>query len=166
MWWKVDIVKFMRQLLPPMLRSPFLVAWLRALIAPLRELASWFASDREDRLEELRITPQAGVLEWVLNARLGLPVAPPTIRIDSGDVQKGLTLHKREEQVPAYLHRVEEALPSLVFLRGELAYGYTIRVYVPDTLKAKERYIAEFLNKHAAAGRRWAIEWTGEAETT
>lgn len=160
MWWKVDILRFARQLVPPVLRSKFLMAWVAAFTAPLRTLADDFRDDRAERLQRLQTTGQAGVLEWRLSRTMGQSVEPPAITVDTVDVDAVRRLYYRTEKQPLYMYECAECATPITWLkRDEASYDPTISVGVPLTLFLRASAIRDFLSRHVAAGRKWEIKW-------
>ena len=160
MWWKADILRFARQLVPPVLRSEFLMALVAAFTAPLRTLADDFRSNRAERLQRLQTTAQAGVLEWQLNRTMGQSIEPPAITVDTVDVEAVRRMYFRTEKQPLYMYEcAERATPITWLKRDEVSYDPTISVGVPLTLLLRASTVRDFLSRHVAAGRKWEIKW-------
>lgn len=161
MWWKVNLSKFAGQLVPPVLRSNFLTGLLQAFLAPLRSIVERFNTDRTTRLEDIRTTPQAGVLEVLLNSLFGYPeVDPPIIRVEDTGVVAAHYLHLLAEAKPEFWFSENEGhTPPYYLQRNEAPSAPTIRVVVPKLLQSEETAISDYLAQHVAAGRRWYIHW-------
>lgn len=162
MWWKVNLSKFAGQLVPPVLRSSFLTGLLQAFLAPLRSIVERFNTDRTTRLEDIRTTPQAGVLEVLLNSRFGYPdVDPPIIRVETFDDKVVRLMFTKQENMPVFMRMETEVMYGNVYwLRdGEVSGQYNIRVVVPKLLQDEAARISDFVQRHVAAGRTWYIDW-------
>jgi len=69
MKYEVDISKLVRWLLPTFLQKPRMLAFMEALMTPVRNIYSSFLQEQEQMLNEVRLTGQTGVLENYLNDR-------------------------------------------------------------------------------------------------
>lgn len=67
MWYKIDFVKLVAILLPPMLRSKFFLALLKILVLPLRYLNEVFSKFRSETDDRLNVSANVSVLENALN---------------------------------------------------------------------------------------------------
>lgn len=67
MWYKIDLTKFVVQLLPPILRSKFLVALLKVLVLPLSFVYDKLMGHRENVFDKLETSANVIYLEKVLN---------------------------------------------------------------------------------------------------
>lgn len=160
MWWQVNLQKFARQLMPPVLRSKFLTGLIAAVLTPLRELLQRFTDDRSERLEDVRTTPQAGVLEAALNRRFGYPeVDPPIIRVETVASAYTRLMYTRAEGLPVIMRMTSEAAAAYWLQADEVVVEHSIRVSVPKSLQTEEAAISDYLSRHVAAGRTWYIQW-------
>lgn len=160
MWWKVDVLMFARQLVPPVLRSAVMTGWLRGLTAGLRDIVVRFNARRTERLQHVRVSPQAGVIEWVLNAHFCLETIPPVIRVESNEVKAVQHMWTNEEPQKLYLYEKSENVKTTAWLHKEEAPAApTINVAVPKFLEGEKQRINKILTSHIAAGRRWRLEW-------
>ena len=66
MWYRIDLTKLVVQLLPPILRSKFLIALLKALILPLVFIYDTLMEHRDNVSEKLDITANVIYLEKIL----------------------------------------------------------------------------------------------------
>ncbi|WP_045113626.1 hypothetical protein [Microscilla marina] len=69
MKYEVDIPKLAGWLLPPFLRKPRLLAFIKALTTPLYNRHRNFIAEQQVMLSEVRLTGQTGVLEYFLNEK-------------------------------------------------------------------------------------------------
>lgn len=161
MWWRVNLQKFARQLVPPVLRSKFLTGLIDAVLTPLRELLQRFTADRNERLENILTTPQTGVLEAGLNRRFGYPeVDPPIIRVETVASPYVRMMYTRAEGLPIIMRMASEDVALAYWLcADDVISEYNIRVAVPKLLQSEEAAISDYLNRHVAAGRTWHFEW-------
>ena len=70
----LQIITFIRQLLPPMLRKGRLIALCATLFAPIDNLFTLFANYRRAATLEITATGQVVVLEYNMSRLMGLPV--------------------------------------------------------------------------------------------
>ena len=151
---------FARQLVPPVLRSPLLMGWLRGLTKGFRDIVTRFNADRTERLQHIQVSPQAGVVEWVLNDHFSLETTPPVIRVDSNEVKVVQHMWTHDEPRKLYLYEKSEGVKTTAWLhKKEAPAAPTINVAVPKFLQNEERRIDKILTSHIAAGRRWRLEW-------
>lgn len=151
---------FARQLVPPVLRSPLLMGWLRGLTKGFRDIVTRFNADRTERLHHIQVSPQAGVVEWVLNDHFSLETTPPVIRVDSNEVKVVQHMWTHDEPRKLYLYEKSEGVKTTAWLhKKEAPAAPTINVAVPKFLQNEERRIDKILTSHIAAGRRWRLEW-------
>ena len=151
---------FARQLVPPVLRSAVMTGWLRGLTAGLRDIVVRFNARRNERLQYVRLSPQAGVIEWVLNDYFSLETNPPVIRVESTDVKVVQFMWTNKEDRSFYLYKRAECKRTPAWWRNkEMTTAPTISVAVPSILKNEEQQIDKILTAHIAAGRRWTLEW-------
>lgn len=160
MWWKVDPLMFARQLVPPVLRSPILMGWLRGLTMGFRDITARFNTKRTERLQHVQVAPQAGVVEWVLNDHFSLETNPPVIRVESNEVKVVQHMWTSEEPKKLYLYEKSEGVKTTAWLhKEETPAAPTINVAVPKFLEGEEQRINKILTSHIAAGRRWRLKW-------
>lgn len=160
----IDYNRLMRWLLPVALRKAKWLAWMRALLAPVRgrnynlfkswEAKSWYELKHQ--------SGQVAYLEYVLNDKMG--VLQHYIRIEDGLHTQLLYLYKDSEGAPGpYLYRdVEQGNELVVYLDSEVGTGLTgvdFLVIVPDWmgLQAREEELRALANRYKRDSKRYKI---------
>lgn len=168
MWYRIDILKFGRQLLPPVLRSAVLLALLKVLLAGIKSVYELFGAYRESVEERLGTTAQTASLEAALNAAFWL--TDGQVRIEADTEEKPDYWHLVEEGAEGeYLYMAGSAWHTMK-LKGEKSYEDSFVVYVPSFLctsldESEDKYggenlkrIKTILNTYKPAGRTYRIE--------
>ena len=138
--YRVDFDYLAALLLPALLRGPRLLAWLRALLAPLRQLYATFLLYAEAARIELSYNSQTIVLESALNDQFDPDLR--RITIDNSDTElQPLYFNLRSEQQPEkYLRLVAEGPPwTYAYLYAEFATQIDFTVRVPVALRTPQR---------------------------
>ncbi len=127
-------------LLPSLLRRPLLLAWLKALLAPLRQRYYDFLVYAEATRIELTYNSQTIVLEGALNDQFD-----PTLRriiIDNSDTElQPLYFNFLSEQQPEkYILFAAESPPwTYAYLYNEFTSQIDFTVHVPLVLRTPQR---------------------------
>ncbi len=127
-------------LLPSLLRRPRLLAWLKALLAPLRQLYYDFLLYAEATRIELTYNSQTIVLEGALNDQFDPSLR--RIRIDNSDTElQPLYFNFRSEQQPEkYILFAAESPPwTYAYLYREFTSQIDFMVHVPLVLRTPQR---------------------------
>lgn len=138
--YRVDFDYLATLLLPSLLRRPRLLAWLHALLAPVRQLYADFLAYQAASFQELAYNGQTIVLEGALND--GFDPDLRRIRIDNSDVDlQPLYFNFRSEQQPdKYLLFAPESPPwTYAHLYQEFATQTDFTVHVPVMLRTDQR---------------------------
>jgi len=106
MWYEIDFVKFVVQMLPPLLRSRFLVSFLRVLIVPLRYIHESFLTMKDGTDSKLSITGNVQYLEKALNDAFCL--TDGQIRIET----------PTEKRLPAFYLKKRGKAPYIPYVSG------------------------------------------------
>jgi len=161
MWYNVDFSRLAAQLLPPMLRSPFLCALLQVLLVPLRHTYGVFRQMKSRVDDRLCITANVQYLERALNTAFCL--SGRQIYIDTPDVVPQTPWHfQSERQEPVHLHFQGGNAVTLNF-RAENSEQVNFVVMVPASLLATadgtyiRSTIGTILNIYKPAGRTFSI---------
>lgn len=170
MWYKIDFTKLAVQLLPPVLRSPLLVALLRALLVPARQLYGDFVRLKERADDRLGITAHVLQLERALNDAFFLKDRQIHLETPEGEPPR-ILYHEAEGQSAAVLHLAEEEEGYHVWRRGESLTDINFTVMVPTFLctstesREDDRYhwqyyqtILNLIKTYKPAGRTLSIE--------
>lgn len=153
---RTNITKLALLLLPPRLRQPALVAFLKAIIAPVEQLKSGFDNLRDAAAYNIAITPQVCYLEKALNDRFD-----PIIR--------KISIKNTDKLTPIFIHTNEANMPVLlqlnepVVIHDNSAYataGIDFYVYVPARLQLDDKKLYEvkaLVNTYKLADKQFKI---------
>ncbi len=171
MWYVIDFMKLAMQLMPPVLRSPFLMALLHVMLLPLRETHEAFSTLRRQVQDRLSIRANVMYLEKALNdvfflrnrqIYLETPQGePPRTLYFVDEGKQGMVMHTCEED--------EKGCP--VWQKGESQTNINFVIMVPTFLctstesKEADRYgwryyqtIRNMIKTYKPAGRTLSIE--------
>lgn len=156
------------QLLPPILRSPFLVALLRVLAAPFRYVCEQFTAYRATVAQRLCGAAYVQYLEKVLNDAFHL--TDGQIYIETPEDEPPVWWHmKAEGQTPPYLYTRRTGSGLVMKQGGESSYRDSFIVCLPSFLctstdPAADKYKGEHLQTvknllayYKPAGRTYRI---------
>lgn len=159
----------MIQLLPPILRSRLLLAFLRALAVPLRYLQDVFLTMKRDVDAKLAITANVQYLEKALNDAFYLTNGQ--IHIDTPEDDYIPAFYLKKEGISHIFHTQQESLGYLMLFKEEPSQRVNFIVRVPTFLctstesKDADRYgwhhyrvIKNILDIYKPAGRTFGIE--------
>lgn len=170
MWYKIDFTKLVMQLLPPILRSRFLLALLGILVVPLRYLYAKFCNLRGTVDDRLAITGNVLYLEKALNDAFYLK--DRQIFLSTPVEEKTPSFYFSSElQHPNSMFLLTEGTGFLLMKKGESRVKVNFIVNVPTFLctsvesKASDQYqwhylaiIKNIINIYKPAGRTFSIE--------
>lgn len=170
MWYSIDFVKLVSILLPPILRSKFLMTFMRILILPLRYVYGIFNEHKDEIDDKLNVSANVINLENALN-RLFCLVNGQIYIVSTADANRCVYLHFGSELFA----------PFRMFLSAEKKNVYLVHEYessapinfivmVPTFLctsidsKSEDKYgwknlniIKNLLNIYKPAGRTFSI---------
>lgn len=141
---KLEIDNLVRQLIPPHKRLINRLAWLRALLSPLKPLFADFHLWRKDTRMMVNVNSQVKVLEGYLKVKYNQPISIKIVTFDDGLLSVGLRSEGRLVHPPFDIN-VGVAIP----LPGEIRESFgdvDFIVYIPlgvetDLLRADiEKY--------------------------
>lgn len=170
MWYKIDFTKLVMQLLPPILRSRFLLALLGAMIVPLRYLYGKFCDLEQTTDDRLGITGNVQYLEKALNDAFYLKERQ--IFLSTPMEEKTPSFYFSSElQHPNCMYLLSEDTGFLLMKKGESRVKVNFIINVPTFLctsvesKEYDRYLWQYLaiirniiNIYKPAGRTFSIE--------
>lgn len=168
MWYKIDIQKLGRQLLPPVLRSAVLLSLLKVLLSGIRSVYELFWAYRASVKERLDTTAQTASMEASLNAAFYL--TDGQIRIEADTEEKPDYWHMASEGVAGEIFYMSGGTWKTMKQKGEKSAEDSFVVYVPSFLctsedAAEDKYgganlkkIKTILNTYKPAGRTYRIE--------
>ncbi len=166
MWYRVDLLRFAVQLVPPILRGGFLIALLKALVTPIRYLYDRFTTYRDEVAGRLDITAAVQYIEKALNDAFYLENGQ--IYIETVDPDGSQYWHLAAEELPVYMNE-QGGTATLLRQEGEVGYEDNFIVWVPTFLctsldPAADKYggehlstIQALLDYYRPAGRTYHI---------
>lgn len=158
MWYRFDPFRFAEEMLPPLLRSDVLLAFLRAMLRPLRSLLERFTSYREAVRIRLNTTGQTFSLEGALSEKYHLPAGVIYIT-DTGDRRLYLYF-QREGRIPWHLRKTGEVdETTYLSFATEGKHEPDFIVHIPSFLRTEEAEINRFIARYKPAGRTYRIAY-------
>lgn len=142
MTYGLDLNKLINWLLPASIRKSKMIAWLNALVAPVKGIHSRFILYSNATRNALNITGQKRVLEYYLN-RFWLGSSP--IEVYDTDQAEPVFIFTEDENMPVYL-------PT--FITGS---AVDFIVDVPYDLMSYESSIKAFVDKYKLPTKRYEI---------
>lgn len=170
MWYKVDFSRLAVQLLPPILRSRFLVSLLRVMTVPLRCLYGEFLSLKADADNRLVIAGNVQYLEKALNdafylndRQIYIETPEERERIDymyfSSELRDVGNMHSRAEGVPSYFVMKDEGPVPVNFIVMIPTFLCTSTDRSEDKYHGRNlKTITGILSIYKPAGRTFGIE--------
>lgn len=138
----LDLNILINWLLPAPVRKAKMIAWLNALIAPVKGLHTQFTQFRNSTRNHLRVTGQKRVLQYFLNRGF---IGSSLIEIYDTDQAEPVFIFLEDENMPVYLP---------VFITGS---AVDFIVDVPIDLKPQESSIRAFVDKYKLPTKRYEI---------
>lgn len=165
---RIDLTRFVLQLLPPILRGRMMAALMRAFIVPLRHLYDLFLTYEGHTTGRLAATAHVQNMQDILNREFFL--TGNQIRVEQDNGMATPTLRQLTETgETACLSALEEG--TVLFVSMQYESFTTIVVWVPTFLctsatnPAEDKYgwqylkrITQLTNIHKPAGRPFRIE--------
>lgn len=170
MWYKIDLTKLVVQLLPPILRSKFLISLLCVMIVPLRYLYGKFWSLKEGVDNRLNIAGNVQYLEKALNDAFYLNNHQIYIETPEERERRAFMYLGNELQHAEKMYLKTEGVPYYFVKKNESSVPVNFIVMVPtflctSTNKNEDKYhgknykiIASILSIYKPAGRTFSIE--------
>ena len=157
MWYDFDIIKYAQYVLRPSLRKRKIFAIISVFLLPLIFIYTLYKSYRKQAIDKLNINGQVIYIEKVLNDRFFLKNREIYITDIAG--KEFYLYHRREEQIPSYLHkRSEGAEIKYIQQRGEGNYSVHYMVNIPSFLSAYEGEIKNLIDYYKPAGRSYVLK--------
>ncbi len=146
------------QLLPPALRKPRLLAWMRAVVAPLEVLTSQLVGLVDRSRYHLNLTGQVIYLEHYLNDLFD----PSQRRIyidDAGPILPDF-LYTRAEAQPLYIYTMAENQPVTLYSRPDFLGAFDFIVFAPGGLLTPETLtrLRAAVDHFKPASRRYDVQ--------
>lgn len=168
MWCRIDLTRFVQQLLPPILRSRIMMVLFRVLITPLRYLYNEFLTYRDSVSSRLNITANVQYIQKALNDAFYL--TDNQIYIVSPEEERTTTFYfQKEGQVVNYLYQ-KDGKSFYLRHQGEGLSSDTFIVFIPTYLcssldPSSDKYngkhllqIYKLLEFYKPAGHSYRIE--------
>ena len=168
MFYTFNISKFVKQMLPPLLRSGALIALLEVMVTPLKSLYERFLSYRATTSDALNINGHVLPLEMALNKACYTDL----IYIESTNTRHGTFLYHESENLPSpYLYNeAEGAEPLILYFEADAPKDVNFIVYIPQSIctnlddKAVDAFhwyylniVKSLLDRYKAAGTTYEI---------
>lgn len=146
------------QLLPVRLRKAAMKAWIKCLVAPIKELYSLFKNNRDKNLYVLAHNSQVVYLEAALNDVFD-PVSR-SILIEDGIFADPLFVYLEPEDQPLFISLISEAgatpypSPGVLYTASETSlFGVGFVVKVPLAIPFDIDRMQALINKYRLPGR-------------
>lgn len=156
MWYRLDLLRFAWQMLPPMLRSQFLQALLRAFFIPLLWLYDRFSTLRSHA--EIRLLSNGQAIAITDALRREFDTYEGDTYITDGERNIVYLYKKVEGQEPLRMHQQAER-PTYLTLSDEGRYTADFYIHIPSFLQGYEEAILRIINHYKPAGRRYEIKF-------
>lgn len=148
----INIDKLGILLLPSLLRRYKLVAWIRALLSPLKSKLYDFQKNREANLNNLQHNSQVCYLRKILNDNFDKELR--RIKILDGRQKGRLYLYPRAYNKPVYLGKI------YLHQRGNyIDGGVDFIVLLPQGLEYDVHRLQATIDFYKLAGKRYAITY-------
>lgn len=156
MWYKFDVQKFGRQMLPPLLRKPIILAFIRALLVPLVWLYNRFRELQQESHERLVSSGQSLALVEAL--RRAYNTHEGDIYIHEADYNATYLYSVADGQRPIYLYRTAKIQPPRhLYYTDEGRVEPDYYIYIPDYLEPDKDNILRLIEQYKPAGRKYEI---------
>lgn len=155
-FYDIDYKRFVRLMLPTMLRHDRLTAFLDAMVAPVITLYYQFRRFRQDAIYRLTITPQVCYLERLLNDRFDIDQR--RIFITDGVFYDSLYLYTDGENNDLYAYNEAENKPVPLYTAGESgAESADFIVNIPASLNFDLNEFKALLNAYKLVSKTYSI---------
>jgi hypothetical protein len=144
-------------LLPVWLRQPKHLAFLKAVLKPLKQIYNAFVAYRTNTLRSISHTGQVIYIERLLNG--DATAQYPIYLSDSDDERLDDYIYNQSEgQLPIYLYQDSASLP--VEVKNEVEYENIddFVVKVPEVPPMSDTEIRNIVEKYKPAGKRYSIQ--------
>lgn len=156
MYYKLDLIKLARQVLPPVLRGKRLFALIRILLLPFVFVYKQFVAFRKEALGKQAVTGQVLMIEKLLNDHYAL--TNKEIYLSDAPLTNIYLYKQKENQIPVVLYRSseEQGMRYLLYER-EGQYDANFTVNVPSFLADSLEEIKWLVDHYKPAGRTYKI---------
>lgn len=144
-------------LLPTRLRSPRLLAWVKALTAPVVWLYGQFRSNRDKNLYRMNHGQHIAHLEAVLNDKYDAGFR--RIKIVDGETLDPCFLYRDIENKPLFIKTDADAATKWLYNEEEIDFsGFDFVVQIPFTIPYDEDELQQLVNDYKTPGMGYIIE--------
>jgi hypothetical protein len=155
---KIDYNKLVMWLIPEALQFPVIVAWVKALTAPIDVLYKNFETYQDSITEKLSHNSQVCYLERILNTKFDPDLR--RIYIKDGTQFGKLYIYTEPELKPKYLYNASENKPLYVRKTEEYKGGADFIVVFPAALSGTNKFaIRALVDYYKLASKRYFIEY-------
>lgn len=157
MWYRLDLLRFAWQMLPPMLRSTFLQAIIRALFVPLLWLYDRFSMLRSHA--DIRLLSNGQAIAITDALRREFDAYEGDIYIT--DIRNNAIYFRlvAESKSTAQMYLQREATAQYFAYSDEGNWEADFYVHVPSYLRGNEDDIKTIIEHYKPAGRRYLIKF-------
>ncbi len=154
--YEIDIVSLSIESMPPAMRQPLRLAFVRTMLQPLVTLQARFIERVATTRYLLGLSGRVIDLTHFLNDQFDL--VPRRIYIEDGVFQAPPILPKLGEPLPLEMPKFGETPPIELPSLADLAAQHDFIVFVPQELMAQVTEILAAIAVFASAGRRYTIK--------
>jgi hypothetical protein len=148
MKYEFDVDKWIQWLLPSVVRRPLMIAWLKALLMPIKAIHNRFYQFKNQTDTSLKTNGQVFILRGLLNDMFDFYARG--IELIDGQNEGQTWVFLEEENKPLYMP---------VFLTSGEKFDFVVRV--PLGLKNKRSQIEAVLNRYKLPSKKYKIELYG-----
>jgi len=154
----IDFNNIIQLMLPPFLRKPKNIEWLKALVKPVIDLYIIFYAYRTQTLYSLCITGQVIYLEKLLNDKFNN--GNVGIYIADGSYNNAPFLYNTAEARPdTFIYKTSEGKPDLfLYNTAEYMIGNDFIVMVPVAITFDSNEMKSLINLYKLAGKQYSIQ--------
>jgi len=153
MWYSFDIIKYVKQVLPPILRKTVLFEIAKILVSPLIYIYTMLSAYRISCNDKLGINGQVIYIEKILNDKNFLI----NNEIYITDITEKYNYIYPKGGEPLYINTKDEGVNRYFKNKGEGKYSGDFSVNVPSFLADKVSDIRSLTNYYKPAGRGFII---------
>lgn len=153
----VDWNKWVRWLVPGVLRRPKMLAFIRSVIMPVNTIHTSFLYYRNNALYRLAITPQVCYLERALNDRYD--VMERRIYIQDSTTLVPVPLYRQEESKQQVLYRKGNGEPITFYTKAEtLQFTSDFIISIPVTVNFNMSELTAFVNSYKLTSKTFKVK--------
>lgn len=156
-WFKTVFSALIRMLFPWNWQTPRMLAWLNAIIAPIKRMDADFQKNRDANLYFIKRTAAVTHIEAVLNDRWD--EALRRIKVVDGLYYDPINLYKQAENKPVHLYTNAENDPKWLYKDVETySMGADFIVQVPYFIQYDPVEMKALINKYKLTTKAYIIQ--------